>query len=71
MTIEDNKRIEPYFTPLIDRNEKVDRTCAQLCIYSGSMPPYLVTKLLDLTPTHTVEVGAYRKGGFREAVSNV
>ena len=21
------------------------------------MPPYLVTKLLDLTPTHTVEVG--------------
>jgi len=46
-----------HFTPINDQNEDVDRTCAELRIYSGSTHPLSVTKLLGITPTHVVAVG--------------
>jgi hypothetical protein len=57
MTIEEKTGAEPYFTPIDDQNKNVDRTCAQLCIYSGSIHPDSVTKLLGITPTRVVAVG--------------
>jgi len=46
-----------HFTPMMDADENVERTCAKLLIYTGQLNPSEVTTLLGLSPTRMVVLG--------------
>jgi hypothetical protein len=48
---------DSYFTPLNDSDENVERTCADLLIYSGSIHPKVVSELLCIDPTRITIMG--------------
>jgi hypothetical protein len=49
--------INSRFTPIADHNASVERTCAELLIYSGEIGPEQVTALLNLNATKMIVRG--------------
>jgi hypothetical protein len=52
-----DEKLRSRFTPVNDADDAVDRTCAQLCIYSGEIQASKVTELMCLSPSRTVTKG--------------
>jgi hypothetical protein len=48
---------ESHFHPVDEHNQHVDRTCAKLLIYPGSMHPNEITAMLGIQPTDVVAIG--------------
>lgn len=63
-----NDSCSPFFTPVTDVNEDVERTCAELLIYHDTLHPDAVTELLGIAPTKKVAVGEPGKPNSRGRV---
>jgi hypothetical protein len=69
-----DQKFTSHCTPYNDNYPNCERTLASIHIYSGTIHPSEVTKLLEITPTHSTEVGgrlkSERTGQTRVAKKN-